>query len=123
MFATLQLTPSNGGWAESVLYSFSGGNDGAHPWAGVTFDQSGNLFGTTLAGGVYGYGTVFELMPSASGWVLKTLYSFQNEQDGGQPYAGLILDQSGNLYGATTKGGAGGGTVFRDDAREWQLDF
>ena len=108
-----ELTPSDGGWTESVLYSFSGGNDGANPWAGVIFDQSGNLYGTTSGGGTYGYGTVYELMPSASGWTLKTLYSFQNQQDGGQPYAGLIFDQSGNLYGATTEGGTGkGGTVF-----------
>ncbi len=108
-----ELTPSNGGWTENVLYTFSGGNDGANPWAGVIFDQSGNLYGTTFGGGKYGYGTVYELMPSASGWMLKTLYNFQNQQDGGQPYAGLIFDQSGNLYGATTKSASsGGGTVF-----------
>ena len=111
-----ELTPSNGEWTESVLYTFGGGTDGANPWAGVIFDQSGNLYGTTSGGGAYGQGTVYELTPSASGWTLKTLYSFQNtkgSQDGGQPYAGLIFDQSGNLYGATTKGGAnGGGTVF-----------
>jgi uncharacterized repeat protein (TIGR03803 family) len=111
-----ELTPSNGGWTQTVLYTFSGGNDGAHPWAGVIFDQSGNLYGTTEFGGAYGYGTVYELTPAASGWTLKTLYSFQNtkdSQDGGQPFAGLIFDSSGNLYGATTTGGAGGGgTVF-----------
>jgi uncharacterized repeat protein (TIGR03803 family) len=109
-----ELTPLNGGWKENVLYSFKGGNDGASPWAGVIFDQTGNLYGTTFGGGAYGYGTVYELMPTGAGWVLKTLYSFQNNhQDGGQPYAGLIFDQSGNLYGATTKGGSGdGGTVF-----------
>jgi uncharacterized repeat protein (TIGR03803 family) len=108
-----KLTPSNGRWTQSVLYSFSGGNDAAHPWAGVIFDQSGNLYGTTEFGGAYGFGTVYELMPSASGWTEKVLYSFQNQQDGGQPYAGLIFDASGNLYGATTTGGIGnGGTVF-----------
>ena len=108
-----ELTPSNGHWTESVLYSFSGGNDGTNPWAGVIFDQAGDLYGTTFGGGTYGYGTVYELMPSVSGWTLKTLYSFQNQQDGEQPYAGVIFDQSGNLYGATTKGGAnGGGTAF-----------
>ncbi len=108
-----ELTPSNGGWTQSVIYTFSGGNDGAHPWAGLILDQSGNLYGTTSGGGAYGYGTVYELTPSGSGWALKTLYSFENQQDGGQPYAGLIFDPAGNLYGATTTGGTGdGGTVF-----------
>jgi hypothetical protein len=63
-------------------------------------------------GGAYGYGTLYELMPSGSVWTEKVLYSFQNRQDGGQPYVGLIFDSSG-LYGATTSGGSGiGGTVF-----------
>ncbi len=110
-----ELEPSNGGWIGKVLYSFTGTqNDGASPWAGVISDQSGNLYGTTEFGGAYGYGTVFELIPSGSGWTEKVLYSFQNNaQDGGLPYAGLIFDGAGNLYGATTNGGAGGGgTVF-----------
>ena len=109
-----ELIPSNGSWTQKVLYSFTGGpSDGASPWAGVIFDQAGNLYGTTEFGGAYGYGTVYELTPSGSGWTEKVLYSFQNQQDGGQPYAGLIFDSSGNLYGATTSGGAGGGgTVF-----------
>jgi uncharacterized repeat protein (TIGR03803 family) len=109
-----ELVSSNGSWPENVLYSFTGGNsDGASPWAGVIFDQSGNLYGTTELGGAYGYGTVYELTPSGSGWTEKVLYNFQNQQDGSKPYAGLIFDQSGNLYGATTAGGTGGGgTVF-----------
>jgi len=113
-----ELTPSNGGWTQSVLYSFTGGNDGAHPWAGVILDQSGNLYGTTEFGGnstscPSGCGVVYELLPSNGGWTEKVLYTFQNQQDGAQPYAGLIFDSSGNLYGATTSGGTGGGgTVF-----------
>ena len=90
-----ELVPSNGGWTEKILYSFTGKPDGASPWAGVIFDQSGNLYGTTEFGGAYGYGTVFELIPSGSGWTEKVLYSFQNQPDGGQPYAGLIFDSSG----------------------------
>ena len=110
-----EIVPSTGGgWTQKVLYSFTGGpSDGASPWAGVIFDQSGNLYGTTELGGAYSYGTIFELMPSGSGWTVKILYNFQNQQDGGKPYAGLVLDPSGNLYGATTTGGTGnGGTVF-----------
>lgn len=109
-----ELVPSKGGgWTEKVLYSFTGTPDGASPWAGVIFDQSGNLYGTTELGGAYGYGTVFELTPSGSGWTEKVLYNFQNQADGGRPYAGLIFDPSGNLIGATTTGGVGsGGTAF-----------
>lgn len=108
-----KLTPAGSAWTESVLYTFMGGADGSAPWAGVTLDQAGNFYGTTSAGGAYGYGTVYELSPAGSGWTKRTLYSFQHQQDGGNPYAGLIFDQSGNLYGATQYGGSGGGgTVF-----------
>jgi uncharacterized repeat protein (TIGR03803 family) len=109
-----KLTPAGGGtWSESVLYSFTGGADGASPWAGVTLDAAGNLYGTTYAGGSSGNGTVYELSPSGSGWTQKTLHSFQRQQDGASPYAGVIFDGSGNLYGATQFGGSGGGgTVF-----------
>ena len=114
-----KLTPSNGGWAESVLYSFTGGSDGASPYSDVILDQAGNLYGTTWQGGVSGCafgtgcGTVYQLTPSGSGWKENTLYSFQSATDGGNPPAGLIFDPSGNLYGATwTDGPGGGGTVF-----------
>ena len=108
-----KLTPAGSGWTESVLYTFAGGSDGASPWAGVTLDQAGNLYGTTAAGGAFGGGTVYELSPSGSGWTKRTLYSFQQQPDGGNPYAGVLLDPAGNLYGATQYGGSGGGgTVF-----------
>jgi len=109
-----ELSPSNGGWTETVLYSFNGGTgDGASPWAGVIFDSGGNLYGTTEFGGAYGYGTIYELSPSNGSWTEKILYNFAGQQDGGWPYAGLVFDHSGNLYGATTVGGNGaGGTLF-----------
>ncbi len=108
-----KLTPSGGGWTQSVIYTFTGAGDGASPWAGVTLDQAGNLYGTTSVGGAYGNGTVYELSPSGSGYTQKTLHSFQLTPDGGNPYSGLIFDRSGNLYGATQYGGSGrGGTVF-----------
>ncbi|MGA2906032.1 MAG: choice-of-anchor tandem repeat GloVer-containing protein [Candidatus Korobacteraceae bacterium] len=108
-----ELSPSNGGWRESVLYRFQGTNDGANPYAGVTFDTAGNIYGTTQAGGTSGVGTVYELTPSASGWTETILHNFSDGRDGGEPYGGLIFDQSGNLYGTTSTGGSeGGGTVF-----------
>jgi uncharacterized repeat protein (TIGR03803 family) len=108
-----ELTPANGGWIESVIYSFSG-SDGKYPLSGLTFDQSGNLYGTTWGGGAYGYGAVYQLTPSGSGWTESILYNFTGGADGASPYGGLIFDQSGSLYGATSTGGSdGGGTVFK----------
>jgi uncharacterized repeat protein (TIGR03803 family) len=112
------------GSAYKVLYSFGVGTDGEVPVAGVTLDASGNLYGTTSAGGTYGYGTVFQLTPpltpprpsDLSSWTERILHNFQYADDGAVPYAGLIFDQSGNLYGAATEGGAGtngGGTIFK----------
>jgi uncharacterized repeat protein (TIGR03803 family) len=98
-----KLTPANGGWTESVLYSFTGGDDGGNPSGGVVFDGAGNLYGVTENFGAAGRGTVYELTPSGSGWTESTLYSFQPEA-GKNPQGSLILDESGNLYGTTAKG-------------------
>jgi uncharacterized repeat protein (TIGR03803 family) len=109
-------TVSGGEWTEEVLYSFGKGTDGTVPVAGVTFDASGKLYGTTSAGGSHGYGTVFQLTPSGSAWTETILHHFALGSDGGVPYAGLVLGSGGKLYGATTEGGAGGqnggGTIF-----------
>jgi len=108
-----ELMPSGGGWTESVVYSFTGANDGSTPNGGVIFDKAGNLYGTTTNGGTYGNGTVYQLTPSGSGWVKNILYSFHGGGDGANPIGGLIFDQSGNLYGTTGYGGSGfGGVVF-----------
>ena len=111
-----KLTHSGSGWTESVLYIFGLGVNGAYPVGSLVFDSAGNLYGTTYGytDGLYApYGTIFELTPSGSGWMQKTLYTFQDGSDGGSPNAGLIIDNSAILYGATTTGGAaGGGTVF-----------
>jgi uncharacterized repeat protein (TIGR03803 family) len=100
----------------TVLYNFGQAvNDGSTPVAGVTFDPKGNLYGTTSVAGTYGYGTVFQLKPSGTAWSEVILHQFEMESDGGTPYAGLVFDHSGNLYGAATQGGdgsGGGGTVF-----------
>jgi uncharacterized repeat protein (TIGR03803 family) len=107
------VRPTAGGkWTEKVLYSFGTGTDGTIPVAGVTLDSAGNVYGTTSAGGTYGYGTVFELTPSGTGWAENILHNFQDGDDGAVPYAGLIYNK-GNFYGAATEGGSGGGgTVF-----------
>ncbi len=107
-----ELLPTNGGWTESVLYSFTGENDGGYPFSGVIFDQAGNLYGTTEGMGGYNEGTAFQLTPSGSSWAENILYAFQIGSDG-NPTGGLIFDQSGNLYGTTGWGGLGnGGTVY-----------
>src|ERR1700722_14460723 len=103
----------SGGWQETVLYTFGAPGDGAGPVAGVMLDGSGNLYGTTSAGGNAGDGTVFELQRGGSGWSEHVLYNFQGQNDGLTPYAGLTFDAAGNLYGAATNGGVnGGGTIF-----------
>jgi uncharacterized repeat protein (TIGR03803 family) len=108
-----ELTPSGGGWIKGTVHSFSG-SDGEYPTAGVIFDQNGYLYGTTYYGGAHGYGEVYQLTPSGSSWTENVLYSFQNGSDGADVAAGLIFDSAGNLYGATTSGGSGGGgTVFQ----------
>jgi uncharacterized repeat protein (TIGR03803 family) len=96
--------------AETELYEFQGGADGAYPKAGVIRDKQGNLYGETYGGGASGVGTVFEIPAGGSETVL---YSFQGGTDGVKPSGGLIRDASGNLYGTTEQGGASGlGTVF-----------
>ena len=100
-------------WTETILYSFGTGSDGAVPLAAVKFDKAGNLYGTTSAGGSYGYGTIFQLTPAGSSWTETILHDFQDADDGAVPYGGLIADKSGNFYGSATEGGTGGGgTIF-----------
>jgi uncharacterized repeat protein (TIGR03803 family) len=110
-----QLTPSGSQWKETVLHRFSGGKDGATPSANVIFDAAGNLYSTTVNGGTYGLGVVFELIPNPKGgWKEKVLHQFKGGKDGANPYATLVLDAAGNPYGTTYNGGASGyGTVFK----------
>ncbi|HEY5177975.1 MAG TPA: choice-of-anchor tandem repeat GloVer-containing protein [Terriglobales bacterium] len=85
----------------------------------LIFDQAGNIYGTTVGGGVYGFGAVFKMTPSTGGWTESVLYSFTvYGPDGSLPYSGVIFDRSGNLYGTTIWGGScrygvGCGTVFQ----------
>ncbi len=102
-----ELSPrQGGGWTETILHSFNSPGDGYYPYAGLTFDSHGNLYGTTSQGGIHGFGTVFELTPrQGGGWTETVLHSFGNGTDGWYPDAGLIVDAAGNLYGTTSQGG------------------
>jgi uncharacterized repeat protein (TIGR03803 family) len=130
--AVYELVPSGSRYIEKVIYAFHGGNDGEYPFGGLLSDQSGALYGTTIAGGgaaacsnpsyTGGCGTVFKLTPSGSGFTESTLYSFQGGNDGSYPVATLIADATGALYGTTKygggscippSGGSGCGTVFK----------
>jgi len=97
----------------SLFYSFKCAPDGGIPEAGLVEDASGNLYGTTDLGGVYGYGTVFKLTPSGTETVLHSFAGAPS--DGAYPYfATLTLDSAGNLYGTTPSGGESGeGVVFK----------
>ena len=107
-----KVTPAG---VETVLYSFGTGTDGQYPRAGLIQDASGNLYGTTFEGGTNGLGTVFKVTPVG---VETVLYSFGAGIDGQYPYARLIQDASGNLYGTTFQGGTNGlGTVFKISPR------
>src|ERR1700756_2134274 len=70
-------------------------------------DSAGNIYGTTVLGGDFGSGTVFQLRPTPTGWVHTVLYSFTGGADGGEPYKGVTVDRAGNLYGTTVTGGSG----------------
>src|SRR5580704_4880689 len=103
-----QLEYTADGWKEHVLHSFPASpSDGYNFFGGLALDRSGNVYGTTLQGGRIGAGTVFELSLQQDGhWKETILYDFPNaSHDGGGPAAGLVLDQSGNLYGTASGGG------------------
>jgi len=122
------------GWTEVLLYSFLGIPDGRFPTAGLVLDHAGNLYGTTSEGGSgkycvgFGCGTVFQLQPQPSPsplWKENILYRFyeNDDNDGWSSVAGLTFDPSGNLYGATSVGGASyDGTVYelRSGGGSWQ---
>jgi uncharacterized repeat protein (TIGR03803 family) len=113
-----ELSPVGGSWVEALLFSFTGGNDGADPTSNLVLDKLGNLDGTTLQGGLTGCtggcGTVFELMPRNGQWSEVAFRFPVSGQLGRYPNAGLLLDSAGNAYGTTLAGGLnGGGVVFR----------
>ena len=103
-----KFTPSS--YTETVLYSFTGGTDGRWPQTTLVMDSSGNLYGTTLYGGAYNYGTVFRVTPSGTETVV---HAFTGGTDAVDPNGTLVMDSAGNLYGTTLSGGVhNDGTVF-----------
>jgi uncharacterized repeat protein (TIGR03803 family) len=112
-FGTIFKLTTNGTFTS--MYSFTGTNDGANPYAGLVQGSDGNFYGTTFFGGTNGYGTVFRF---ATNGTFTTLVSFGNT-NGAYPQAGVIQASDGNFYGTTSAGGAytndaglGYGTVF-----------
>jgi len=107
-----KLSPNG---TETVLYAFKGGNDGYEPLTGVIADAAGNLYGTTPKGGDphcgnhQGCGTVFQIAPDGTETLL---YAFFKNHQGRDPFAGLVADKNGNLFGTTVGGGDRFGTVF-----------
>jgi hypothetical protein len=114
----------HGDWKETVLHTFTGGKDGREPWAGLTFDKAGNLYGTTTRGGdthckgrtPYGCGVAFKLTPTAEGpWTESVIHTFETTGTGGYlPYGGLTFDSGGNLYGTAYLGGDNSVSCFGD---------
>jgi uncharacterized repeat protein (TIGR03803 family) len=112
--AVFELTPGAGGtWTYSIPYTFTSTADGTCP-TGLVFDAAGNLYGVTEGGGIYNYGTAFELVPAAGGtWTKTILHSFSDGADGSSPTS-LTLAATGDLYGTTVNGGVySEGTVFK----------
>jgi uncharacterized repeat protein (TIGR03803 family) len=102
-----ELSPNgSGGWTEKILHSFSAtGTEGYNLDGSVALDSTGNIYSTTNSGGSYGYGTLFELSPSAGGWTETILHNFGAAGDGRTPESGVIFDASGNLYGTVSVDG------------------
>jgi uncharacterized repeat protein (TIGR03803 family) len=106
-FLVFTLLLSNAALAASttkLIYSFTGGSDGEYLDTELVMDSAGNLYGTSVQGGMFASGTVFQITPAG---VHTVLYSFSGGSDGGEPYKGVTLDVQGNLYGTTVTGGGG----------------
>ncbi len=103
--AAMLVAPARAHGQTQVIYSFAGDEDGEYADTDLVIDSSGNLYGSTVQGGDFGSGTVFELSPSAAGWTHTVLYSFTGGADGGEPYKGVTLGPDGNLFGTAGVGG------------------
>ncbi|MGB9473436.1 MAG: choice-of-anchor tandem repeat GloVer-containing protein [Candidatus Udaeobacter sp.] len=101
----LSLTAATGTTTD-VIFSFEE-DEGEYADTDLETDSAGNIYGTTVLGGDFGSGTVFQLSPTPNGWVHAVLYSFTGGTDGGEPYKGVTLDRDGNLYGTAVTGGSG----------------
>jgi uncharacterized repeat protein (TIGR03803 family) len=109
----LELSPTaSGPWKETTLHQFTGGADGGFVSPGLALDASGNVYGTTSSDGANGFGTIFEISPTSSGWTLNTILNLDNSINGNIPQP-LIFDPAGNLHVENASGGSTNcGTVF-----------
>jgi uncharacterized repeat protein (TIGR03803 family) len=108
-----ELVASGGSYSYNFLYGLSGGI-GLGPYDKLTMDAAGNLYGTTFGDGRYGFGSVFKLTRSGSGWTYSTMHDFTGGSDGGNPICRPVFDSSGNLYGTAFGGGANHqGVIFQ----------
>ena len=104
----------NGNWKFKTLYAFKGDPDAGFPYGALVFDASGNLYGTTYYDGANDLGAVYQLISTGTGkWKEKVLYSFQGGNDSNSSIGNLVIDGAGNLYGTTSEGGVGFGTIFK----------
>ncbi|MGA2906035.1 MAG: choice-of-anchor tandem repeat GloVer-containing protein [Candidatus Korobacteraceae bacterium] len=109
-----ELSPTQYGYVQTILHSFSNGDDGGLPYGGLVMDQGGNLYGGTVSGGSAGCGVIYELSPSNGGWTFTTIFAFSPPSCAGGPFETLTLDAAGNLYGTAYGDGANGfGMVFK----------
>jgi len=109
-----KISPSQGGWVESILYEFPSGISGPggdSPVGGIVMDHAGRIYGVTSSGGEYGSGAAYELVPENGTYKQEIIHSFG--ASGVTPNSGLTMDSNGNLYGTTWFGGNSfGGTVY-----------
>ena len=97
----------------NLLHEFSNLPDGDAPYASVTMDRAGKLYGTTTYGGANGKGLVFKLSHKGDGWILSPLYSFTGGSDDGSPQTPVTIGPDGSLHGTTQGRYLGGGTVYK----------
>ena len=100
------------GWTETPIHSFNG-NDGSFPQGDLTFDSAGNIYGTTVGGGDFNWGTIYKLVQSGGVWTQSVLFSARNDADGAEPHGGVTFDKVGNLYGVFQFSAGANGTVFQ----------
>ena len=105
-----ELIPSGNSYTFKLLYSFTG-QEGYGPWASLTMDSAGNLYGTTYRGGA-GAGSVFKLSNTQNGWVYTSLHDFAGVGDGNQITSNVTIDANGNLFGTASIGGSEQGNCF-----------
>ncbi len=106
-----ELSPAGDTWTFKLLYNFSGvEHSNCGPFANLTLDAAGNLYGTTRCDGANGLGNVFKLTNTPNGWVYTSLYDLTGGSDGSYPYSNVTFDENGNLYGTAYDGGNFGGS-------------